>query len=77
MSRSIFPAAGSAAADAGTAASPHLFDAAALAVVGDGWLLGQAQAQRFFNNFADQTGQLWSQAGELLATTHQLAYYKE
>ncbi len=36
MSRSIFPAAGSAAADAGTAASPHLFDAAALAAVGGG-----------------------------------------
>ncbi|MBN9410975.1 MAG: thioesterase family protein [Burkholderiales bacterium] len=52
-------------------------DAAALATVGDGWLLGQAQAQRFSNNFADQTGQLWSQAGELLVTTHQWAYYKE
>jgi len=27
--------------------------------------------------YLDQTAQLWSEAGDLLATTHQLVYYKE
>jgi hypothetical protein len=27
--------------------------------------------------YLDQTGQIWSEVGELLATTHQLVYYKE
>ena len=52
-------------------------DDTVLARTGSGWLLGQAQAQRFFNGFADQTAQIWNEAGDLLVTTHQLAYYKE
>jgi acyl-CoA thioesterase len=48
-----------------------------LAAVGNGWLLGQAQAQSFFNGYFDQTAQLWSEAGDVLATTHQVVYYKE
>lgn len=52
-------------------------DAAELDAVGNGFVLGQAQAQCFFNGFFDQTGQLWSQAGTLLATTHQVVYFKE
>jgi acyl-CoA thioesterase len=48
-----------------------------LAAVGSGWLLGQAQAQSFFNGYFDQTAQLWSEAGDVLATTHQVVYYKE
>jgi acyl-CoA thioesterase len=44
---------------------------------GDGFLLGQAQAQGFRNGYFDQTAQLWNEAGELLVTTHQVVYYKE
>ncbi len=51
-------------------------DAAQLAEVGSGWLLGQAQGQGFGNGFFDHSGQLWSEAGALLATTHQIVYYK-
>jgi acyl-CoA thioesterase len=50
---------------------------AELAAVGEGWLLGQAQSSVMRNGYFDQRGQLWSQAGALLATTHQVVYYKE
>ena len=43
---------------------------------GDGFLLGQARAQAFRNGFFDQTSQLWSSHGVLLASTHQIVYYK-
>lgn len=52
-------------------------DAQQLQATGTGYLLGQAQAQAFRNGYFDQTAQLWNQAGELLASTHQLVYYKE
>ncbi|MBC7376140.1 MAG: thioesterase family protein [Burkholderiaceae bacterium] len=52
-------------------------DSAKLAGAGAGYLLGQAQAQAFHRGYFDQTAQLWSQEAELLATTHQLVYYKE
>jgi len=29
------------------------------------------------NGYFDQRAQMWSQAGVLLATTHQVVYYKE
>ncbi|MGD9551002.1 MAG: acyl-CoA thioesterase [Burkholderiaceae bacterium] len=48
-----------------------------LAATGTGYLLGQAQAQEFRNGFFDQTGQVWNEAGTMLATTHQVVYYKE
>ena len=44
---------------------------------GDGYLLGQAQAQGYRHGFFDHSGHLWSAGGLLLATTHQLVYYKE
>lgn len=64
---------------AGTVSMTVYFHAgsAQLAEVDTGWLLGQAQAQGFHNGFFDQTAQVWSQAGALLATTHQVVYYKE
>lgn len=43
---------------------------------GTGYLLAQARAQAFRNGFFDQTAQLWNEAGLLLATTHQIVYYK-
>ncbi|WP_063887690.1 acyl-CoA thioesterase II [Pseudorhodoferax sp. Leaf265] len=52
-------------------------DAALLARTGTGYLFGQAQAQAFRNGFFDQTAQLWNEGGELLATSHQIVYYKE
>lgn len=51
--------------------------AAELAAVGDACLLAQAQAQGFRGGYFDQSAQLWSEAGALLATTHQVVYYKE
>ena len=52
-------------------------DAQQLAQTGTGYLLGQARAQHFRNGYFDQTAQLWNEAGTLLATTHQIVYYKE
>ena len=52
-------------------------DAQALAQSGDGYVLAQATGQEFRNNFADQSGHIWNSAGQLLASTHQIAYYKE
>jgi hypothetical protein len=52
-------------------------DRAQLAQCGDGFLFGQAKAQAFRNGFFDQTAQLWSEAGVLLATSTQIVYYKE
>jgi acyl-CoA thioesterase len=52
-------------------------DAAQLRRVGTGFVLGQAQAQAFRGGYYDQTAQLWSEAGDMLATTHQVVYYKE
>lgn len=52
-------------------------DAALLQATGDGYLLGQTQAQAFRSGYFDQTAQLWNEAGQLLVTTHQVVYYKE
>jgi hypothetical protein len=52
-------------------------DSTQLAQCGEGFLLGQAKAQAFRNGFFDQTAQLWSEAGVLLATSTQIVYYKE
>lgn len=64
---------------AGTVSMTTYFHAsqAQLAQAGTGYLLGQAQAQAFRHGFFDQTAQLWSEAGTLLATSTQLVYYKE
>ena len=51
--------------------------AAELGATRDGYLLGQARAQSFFNGYFDQSAQLWNEAGHLLATTHQIVYFKE
>lgn len=52
-------------------------DAARLAAVGSGYLLVQAQGQGFGGGYFDHTGQLWDESGTLVATTHQVVYYKE
>jgi acyl-CoA thioesterase len=50
---------------------------AQLRATGTGYLLGQADAQAFRHGFFDQTAQLWNQAGELVATSHQVVYFKQ
>ncbi|WP_353395313.1 thioesterase family protein [Hydrogenophaga sp. 5NK40-0174] len=64
---------------AGTVSITTYFHAGSeqMAEVGTQWLLGQAKAHTFRNGFFDQTGQIWSQSGHLLVTTHQIVYYKE
>jgi hypothetical protein len=51
-------------------------DQAELTQTGAGYVLGQARAQAFGKGFFDQTAQLWSESGVMLATTHQVVYYK-
>jgi acyl-CoA thioesterase len=52
-------------------------DAAELSALNNAFVFGQAKAQCFFNGYFDQHAQLWSETGTLLATTHQVVYYKE
>ena len=64
---------------AGTVSITVYFHAsgAELAATGTGYLLGQARGQEFRNGFFDQTVQLWNEAGAMLATSHQIVYFKE
>jgi hypothetical protein len=48
-----------------------------LAEVGSGYLLGRATGQQFHRGYFDQAAQLWSEAGQLLATSNQIVYFKE
>lgn len=50
---------------------------AELHALGTDHLLAEAHGQRFFAGYFDQSGVLWSRAGRLLASTHQLVYFKE
>lgn len=52
-------------------------DRESLLTQGDQYVLGTARANRFRNGFFDQSAEVWSRQGELLATTHQIVYYKE
>ena len=51
-------------------------DSAQLQACGSSYLLAQARAQAFRNGYFDHTAQMWNEAGILLATTHQVVYYK-
>lgn len=64
---------------AGTVGMTVYFHASSeqLAKQGDKHLLAQASAQAFRNGYFDQTAQLWNSEGSLLATSHQIVYYKE
>jgi acyl-CoA thioesterase len=50
---------------------------AELQATGDGWLFGQVRGSGFARGYFDHHGHLWNEAGTLLATTHQVVYYKE
>lgn len=52
-------------------------DAAELAKEGSGPVLCVAKAQVFNKGYYDQEGQVWGREGKLLATTQQVAWYKE
>lgn len=52
-------------------------DEAALTAAGDDYLFAQARGQAFFKGFFDHSAQLWSRQGALLATSHQIFYFKE
>ena len=39
-------------------------------------VLAVADARTFHKSYGDQIGELWSPHGRLLATTHQIAYFK-
>ncbi len=52
-------------------------DSALLAGQGTEPLLATARASRFHDGYFDQTAEIWGANGELLATTHQLVYYRE
>lgn len=52
-------------------------DGAALAGGGAEHVLAEARGQCFFKGYFDQTAVLWRETGQVLATTHQMVYYKE
>jgi len=51
-------------------------DGGRLAALGGDYILGTAHANRFDRGFFDQSAQLWSRDGALLATTYQIVYFK-
>ncbi len=52
-------------------------DAAQLSAVGAACVLGEATAGAFRRGYFDQTARLWSPHSPLLASSHQIVYYKE
>lgn len=52
-------------------------DSEQLQTYGDEVVLGHATANQFYNGFFDQTAEIWSPKGDLLATSSQFVYYKE
>lgn len=64
---------------AGTVSLTVYFHATAeqLDAVGADHVLGTARAHRFTRGYFDQAAQLWSRDGSLLATSHQLVYFKD
>ena len=51
-------------------------DADMMAAHGDRELLGTARALQFRNGYCDQTAEIWTPAGELIAATHQTALFR-
>jgi acyl-CoA thioesterase len=52
-------------------------DAAMLAAQGQRHVLGTARALNFRNGYFDQTAEVWGQDWQLLASSHQIVYYRE
>lgn len=51
-------------------------DATQLDAVGSDFILGTAYANRFHQGYFDQSAQMWTRDGTLLASTHQIVYFK-
>lgn len=51
-------------------------DVPTLAAYGDAALIGAARGNRFGNNYFDQSAEMWTATGDLVATTHQIVYFK-
>jgi hypothetical protein len=51
-------------------------DAQMMAAHGDRELLGTARALQFRNGYCDQTAEIWTPEGELIAATHQTALFR-
>ncbi|BBY46677.1 acyl-CoA thioesterase (plasmid) [Mycolicibacterium arabiense] len=47
-----------------------------LRIVGEDFVLGRARANHFGGGYFDQSATMWSRGGALLATTHQIVYFK-
>jgi acyl-CoA thioesterase len=47
-----------------------------LDALGDDYVLGTAHANRFSRGYFDQSARLWTRDGTLLATSHQIVYFK-
>lgn len=64
---------------AGTVSMTAYFHASAaeLAACGESFLFARAAGQEFRHGFCDQSAQLWSAAGRVLATSHQIVYYRQ
>ena len=52
-------------------------DAVQLAEQGDRHVLGTAQAMAYRNGYFDQSAAVWNDSGVLLASTHQMVYYRD
>lgn len=52
-------------------------DATQLAAQGDGYVLATARGLNYRNGYFDQSAEIWNDAGHLLASTHQMVYFKE
>lgn len=52
-------------------------DSQMLKEVGTEHVLGVARAQVYRDGYFDQSAELWSAQGQLLATTHQMVYFKD
>lgn len=52
-------------------------DAALLQAQGDRHVLGVARALNFRNGYFDQTAEVWSDDAQLLASSHQIVYYRD
>ena len=52
-------------------------DTAMLVAQADRHVLGTARALNFRNGYFDQSAEVWSDAGQLLASTHQIVYFRE
>lgn len=52
-------------------------DAAMLRAQSDRHVLGAARALNFRNGFFDQSAEIWSDDGRLLAASHQIVYFRE